>query len=222
MKWDKIKDKITFGLQFILYTMIKFWQFWLVLIIVLLAAWWLRGCRDDRISGKSEGLHIEHNDRIDITAEEVREAFPIAKMEFLTIETEELAEMSKKGFWGTSHLARIYPGKIRLGIDIAQLPPDWISIAGDTAKLRLPYPGLLEENFIDEAASRPFHETGSWTSAEREILYRKAHAAMMERSLTPARRQQARKSATEYFQHALFALGFKFVIISYSNSNTKK
>lgn len=222
MNWNKIKDKLLFAAQFLLYTMIKFWQVWLLLIALLLAAWWLRGCRDDRIAGNTRGLHIEHNSRIDITAEEVREAFPLAKMEFLTIETEELAEMSKNGFWGTSHLARIYPGKIRLGIDMTQLGPDWISVAGDTAKLRLPMPGLLEENFIDEAESRPFHESGSWSSAEREMLYRKAHAAMLERSLTPARRQEARKSATNYFSRALFALGFKYVIISYGNSPTGK
>ena len=215
MNWQKIKDKLLFALQFLLYTMVKFWQFWLALVVVLLAAWWLRSCRDDIIAGTKQGLHIEHNTRIDLTAEEVREAFPIAKLEFLTIETEELAEMSKSGIWGDSHLARIYPGTIRIGIDMAQLQPDWIEISGDTAKLHLPYPALLEENFIDEAASRPFHEKGNWSSAEREILYQKARKAMLQRALTPARKNEARQSATRHFSRALFALGFKFVIITY-------
>lgn len=215
MNWQKIKDKLLFGVQFLLYTMIKYWRFWLLLIALLILAWWLRGCRDDRIADKSESLHVEHNTQIDITAEEVRSAFTVAKLEFLTIETEELAEMSKTGLWGTSHLARIYPGKIRLGIDMSQLKPDWITVAKDTAKLQLPYPSLLEENFIDEASSRPFHEKGSWTPAEREMLYQKAHTAMLKRSLTPERKREARKAATSHFSRALFALGFKFVIIKY-------
>ena len=212
----KVWDKLVYFLLFVVYTMIKGWQIWLIMVCLVVAAIFFRQCRDERNSGnKLASLRLEKSTTIDVTPEEIRAIRNIGQWEFLSIETEEMAELYKKNALSVSQLSAIYSGTLRLGVDMAKAPDHWFTTKGDTAVLNLPAVGLLDNHFIDEARTRTFYESGTWTAAERESLYQKARTQMLKRCLTKANLLTARRNSTAHFSQMFFNFGFKFVIIQY-------
>ena len=106
----------------------------------------------------------------------------IGEWEFLQLTDEELIDTVKHGFFGDSELARIYYGTLRLGINLHQAPPGWIVQDKDTLRLSLPPIQLLDQDFIDEARTKAFFESGKWTEADRKQLYERAYSRMKQRS----------------------------------------
>lgn len=168
-------------------------------------------------------LNLVHNTRIDITPEEIRHLRALKQWEFLSLTTEELVEWHREGTFSDDHLARIYSGTLRLGIDLDQAPEDWlISLPDSACQLRLPPITLLDSQFIDEAHSRSFYEKGSIPPQAREELYQKARQAMLRRCLTPHNLQIAEEHARTQFTQVFSALGFKKIEISFIQSNSDK
>ena len=66
---------------------------------------------------------------------------------------------------------------------------------------------LLDKDFIDETRTRAFIETGSWTDADRELMYHRAYRMMIRRCMTAANIKSARDNATEQFSKMMRALG---------------
>jgi len=201
--------------RFLFRTSLSFWYVWVIIILLLIAAFWLRGCRDDLLQKGVMNVGVKHKAAIDLTPQEVRAIKRIGQWEFLTIRTEELVEINEKGLLRDKQLARIYPGVLRIGIDLDRADADWFTARGDTAVLKVPRPALLDSDFIDETRVRAFYERGTWPPEAREQLYQKARRHMLERHLTPDNLAVARKNATAHFSHLFFALGFKYVIVSY-------
>lgn len=168
------------------------------------------------------GVHVQltHTSTIDVTPEEIRQIKQIGQWEFLAIDTEELVDTTRKGFFSDSQLARIYRGTLRLGIDLEQASPDWFTAAGDTARLRLPDIVLLDKQFVDEARTRSFYESGKWTDADREALYQRARKAMLKRCFTAANRHEARENARHQFTSLFRNFGFQTVEIVFTPSST--
>lgn len=201
--------------RFLLRTAGSFWYVWVIIVLILLAAFWLRGCRDSMLQKGVVNVGVKHASSIDLTPQEVRAIKHIGQWEFLTIRTEELVEISEKGLLRDKQLARIYPGVLRIGVDLQRAPQDWFTARGDTAVLKVPRPALLDSNFIDETHVRAFYERGTWPAEAREQLYQKARSRMLERNLTAANLALARKNATAHFSRLFFALGYRFVIVTY-------
>ena len=66
---------------------------------------------------------------------------------------------------------------------------------------------LTDKDFIDETRTRAFIETGSWTDADRELMYHRAYRMMIRRCMTAANIKSARDNATEQFSKMMRALG---------------
>lgn len=181
-----------------------------VIIVLIAGALYLKGC-----SAPSATLTIEHSDRIDRTPQTVVAIREIGQWEFLSIADEELIDTTRRGFFSDDHLARIYYGTLRLGCDLQQLADDAVSVSGDSIRLLLPPITLLDQNFIDEAASRSFHESGKWKPADREALYRRAQQRMKSRALTQQNLQSAEDNGREQVTKMLTAMGFKNVEVSF-------
>ena len=122
----------------------------------------------------------------------------------------------RKGFFSDDHLVRIYYGTVRLGISMGWVEPGWVSNRGDTVVMTLPPIGLLDVDFIDEARTKSFYETGSWSHADREALYRKARQQMRNRALTPENEEKARENGRAQFQRMLKAMGYDKAIVRFS------
>jgi hypothetical protein len=181
-----------------------------VIVVLIAGALYLKGC-----SAPSATLTIEHSDRIDRTPQTVVAIREIGQWEFLSIADEELIDTTRRGFFSDDHLARIYYGTLRLGCDLQQLADDAVSVSGDSIRLLLPPITLLDQNFIDEAASRSFHESGKWKPADREALYRRAQQRMKSRALTQQNLRSAEDNGREQVTKMLTAMGFKNVEVSF-------
>ena len=179
------------------------------IILAIILLWWLiRGIQQTEIS-------LEADQSIDITPQQIESIRAIGQWEFLAISNEELVDTTRRGIFSDDHLARIYYGTVRLGIDMQKMDSTWITTQGDSITLWLPRPALLDNDFIDEARTKSFHESGRWTARDRETLYRRAEQRMLHYSLTPKNIETARKNGDVQMHRLLQSMGFKHVSVQW-------
>ena len=181
----------------------------IVLLAVISAAYLVKSCHGSSIT-------TSVNDKIDITPTQVAAIKEIGEWEFLSIEDEEMVDTTRKGLFSSDELIRIYSGTLRLGIDLGEAKDDWLTVVGDTLKVTLPRVKLLDEDFIDEAKTQPFFETGTWNDAAREAMYRRAREKMKRRCLTKENIESAENNATKQFFQMFKAMGFKYVEVRFA------
>ncbi len=182
-----------------------------IVAIVLGALWLVRACSQTEV-----GLDV--NEDINITPEQITSIKAIGEWEFLSIADEELVDTVRKGFFSDGHLSRIYYGTIRLGINLHQVEPGWVTASGDSLLVTLPAIGLLDRDFIDEARTKSFYESGKWSHQDREALYRRAYQKMLKHALTPENLRQARQNGEAQMQRLFQAMGYEHVTIRFSEA----
>jgi hypothetical protein len=176
-------------------------------IVALAVLWWL-------VSGISQSeVTLDVNQEIDLTPEQITSIEGIGEWEFLAIANEELVDTTRKGFFKDDHLVRIYYGTVRLGINMKNVEPGWIQTGGDSIVVTLPQPGLLDKNFIDEARTKSFFETGKWSHQDRDKLYQKAYRQMLTHCLTPANLRSARENGEALFTKMMKSIGYERVSV---------
>ena len=186
-----------------LYAIIAF-----VLLAVISAAYLARSCKDDSLT-----VHVD--DKIDITPTQVVKMKEIGEWEFLAVEDEEMVDTVRKRLFGSDELIRIYKGTLRLGIDLSEAGDDWIRLSGDTLRVTLPRVKLLDDDFIDEAATQAFFESGTWDDQARDDLYHRAKAKMKARCLTKENIASAEDNALKQFFQMFKAMGFDNVEVRF-------
>ena len=179
--------------------------------LVIVAVFWLRSCT------KGDHIEIGADEAIDATPTQIQSIKAIGEWEFLSVSLEELTDTVRKGFFSDDELSRIYYGTLRLGINMHQVEPGWLTAEGDSVSLSLPQVALLDRDFIDEARTKPFFETGSWKPEDREALYRQAHNRMLQHGLTKENLVAAEDNAREQITSLMKAMGFKKVTIIFKN-----
>lgn len=180
-----------------------------VIAVIGIATWWLAD------KNKDNSISIGTNQQIDITPTQIQSIKNIGQWSFLTINDEEMIDTVRTGFFSDDQLVRIYYGTLQLGIDMNDTSDEWITRSNDSIVILLPEVRLLDKNFIDEARTRSFMESGKWTSADRHALYRRAQAAMIRRCVTPANLRSAEQQAATQFDELMRAMGFNNVIIRF-------
>ena len=186
-----------------LYAIIAF-----VLLAVISAAYLARSCKDDSLTA-----HVD--DKIDITPTQVVKMKEIGEWEFLAVEDEEMVDTVRKRLFGSDELIRIYKGTLRLGVDLSEAGDDWIRLSGDTLRVTLPRVKLLDDDFIDEAATQAFFESGTWDDQARDDLYHRAKARMKARCLTKENIASAEDNALKQFFQMFKAMGFDNVEVRF-------
>lgn len=164
---------------------------------------------------KQTTVGLEVDDRIDITPQQIESIKEIGEWEFLSVSDEELVDTVRKGFFTDDHLVRIYYGTVRLGVNLHQVKPNWITTQGDSIEVILPKVGLLDRDFIDEARTKSFYESGSWTPKDREALYQRAYRQMKAHCLTPQNLESARQNGEAQFQRMMKSMGFNHVSVTF-------
>ena len=178
------------------------------IVVVLLAVWLYRSLSDAR-------LEMGADDSIGLTPTQIESIKAVGEWEFLSISTEELIDTTRKRLFSDDHLVRIYYGTLRLGVNMKNVESGWIQQRNDTLFLTLPKVGLLDKDFIDEARTKPFYESGSWTAEDREALYKQAYRKMIAHCLTPANLNTAEENARESFRKMLRSMGYKNIDIKF-------
>lgn len=166
-------------------------------------------------TARESEARVEVNDRIGITPEQIQSIKAIGEWEFLSVATEEMVDTVRRGIFTDDHLVRIYYGTLRLGINLNHVAGDWIKAQGDSVFMQLPPIELLDSDFIDEARTQSFYESGRWTPADREALYQRAKQRMRATALTETNLGNARDHADAQFRQLLRAMGFSHIIIRF-------
>ena len=192
---------------------IRLFAFCAILLLVALTGLWLFMRSHTVFSAR-----MESSNKIGLTPEQIQSIKDIGQWEFLSISEEELVDTTRKGLFSDDHLVRIYQGTLRIGVDLQQLDEQSISFIGDTLCIELPPIHLLDEDFVDEANSRSFHESGRWSSNAREALYQKAKLQMKAHALTPENYQQAQAYGETEVERLLRNMGFEHTMISFQTA----
>lgn len=181
-----------------------------IILLAILVGWIYRDV-------KNSSIEIGADQTIDITPEQIKSIKAIGEWEFLSISDEEMVDTIRKGIFSDDHLVRIYYGTMRLGINLKQVEPGWIVTRGDTISVTLPPIGLLDRDFIDEARTKSFYESGSWEAKDREALLKRAYHRMLRRGLTPQNLQSARENGDAQVRQVLRSMGFQQISIKYKD-----
>ena len=179
-----------------------------VIAVILIAVWLYRSLGDARIE-------MGADDSIGLTPTQIESIKAVGEWEFLSVSTEELVDTSRKRLFSDDQLVRIYYGTLRIGVNMKQVAPGWIQQRNDTLFLTLPKVGLLDHDFIDEARTKSFFESGTWKAADREALYKRAYKKMIAHCLTPANLRTAEDNARESFRKMLRSMGYQKVEIKF-------
>lgn len=167
---------------------------------------------------KDNEVAVEPQQQVELSPTQVRSIEAIGQWEFLAVSDEELVDTIRKGFFYDDQLTRIYYGTLRLGVDMSRVQEGWVTMRGDTIVCTLPPVQLLDKNFIDEARTRSFYESGKWSNADREALYLKACDMMRRRCLTAQNMNTARDNGRTQFRHLLQTMGFDKVVVKYEDN----
>ena len=186
---------------------VKYSQYLFVAIVALCLVIWLT------VSFKKTEVSVDVDQKINVTPEQIESIKAIGEWEFLSIADEEMVDTMRKGIFSDDHLVRIYYGTVRLGINMHQVEPGWISASGDSIEVTLPKIGLLDRDFIDEARTKSFHESGRWKAADREAMYRKAYKKMLKRCVTPENIKSAKHNGEEQFRQIMKSMGYEHIAI---------
>lgn len=176
--------------------------------IALMLLWMVYG------PGESNVVTTERVERVMLTPTQIKSIESIGEWEFLAVSDEEIVDTVSHGFFGDSELIRIYYGTLRMGIDLRQARKGWIRLEGDTVCADLPPVRLLGNEFIDEARTQTFYETGTWTAADRKRLYLKASRIMRQRVVNRDNLNKASQQVEAQMDKLLHAMGFEHVRIT--------
>lgn len=166
-------------------------------------------------ASRNNEISLSADNSIDITPEQIQSIKDIGEWEFLSVTDEEMVDTTRRRLLATDRLVRIYYGTMRLGINMHHVRPGWIRTSGDSVSVTLPPVTLLDLDFIDEARTRSFYESGRWTAADREAMYRRAHRMMTARGLTPSNINSARNNADAQMRSLLRSIGFRHITVRF-------
>lgn len=167
-----------------------------VLALIGAIVWFGSKMKDDKIVFGADQT-------IDVTPTMVDKMQSIGQWEFLSISDEELVDTIRKGIFSDDELVRIYYGTLRLGIDFKSCTDEWIHQEEDSIVVTLPEVQLLDSNFIDEARTNSFFESGKWSNEDRKNMYNRARQRMLKRCLNEENLRKARENAQVQIQHML-------------------
>ena len=185
-----------------------------VVLVIILAA-----IAVYKVTQTSVGVDVDN--KIELTPTQITSMEAIGEWEFLSISDEEMVDTVRRGFFSDDELVRIYYGTLRLGIDMHKLEPGWIEQKGDSIIVKLPPIGLLDTDFIDEARTQSFFQSGSWSEKDLATLYKRAYYNMKKLCMTPENLRSAEDNAVTQFHQLLRTMGFKNVIVRIGNTPEK-
>ena len=165
---------------------------------------------------KNEVEVVPDNQKVEVTPIQIKSVQDIGQWEFLSVTDEELVDsVESRILGGQKKIVRIYYGTLRLGVDLSKLGEDDVVLRGDTVDVTLPAVELLDPDFIDEARTKSFYESGSWDQNTRAALYKKARHQMLARCLTRDNIHIAQYNAVDEVTRVFKAMGFVYVDVHF-------
>lgn len=182
-----------------------------ILLGIIAIFFWLKSATKDNY------IELGSSEAIEPTPTQIQSIKDIGEWEFLSVSAEEMVDTIRKGFFSNDELVRIYYGTLRLGVNMHQVEPGWIVTKGDTIEVTMPKIGLLDKDFIDEAKTKPFYESGKWSNNDREALYKKAYRQMIQHCLTKENLEAAKANGENQVRNMMQQLGYKKITILFGD-----
>lgn len=182
-----------------------------ILLALIAIFFWVRNATEDNY------IELGSSEAIDPTPTQIQAIKDIGEWEFLSISAEEMVDTVRKGFFSNDELVRIYYGTLRIGVNMHQVEPGWIKAKGDSIEMTMPKIGLLDKDFIDEAKTKPFFESGKWSPQDREALYKKAYRQMIQHCLTKENLEAAKANGEAQMKQMMQQLGYKKITILFGD-----
>lgn len=164
-----------------------------------------------RRCSNEEFVKIERNSNISPTPNIITEMKNIGKWEFLSVGMEELIDTTK-GVLFKNKLSAVYYGKLSYGIDFDNVKENWFVQNGDTVCVFLPKVTLLNDYFLDEAATKTVFESGSFSSKDKEDMRDRAIERMLAKGDRMGYRESAQENAKTQISIFLNNLGINNVV----------
>ena len=165
---------------------------------------------------KNEVEVVPDNQKVEVTPIQIKSVQDIGQWEFLSVTDEELVDsVESRILGGQKKIVRIYYGTLRLGVDLSKLGANDVTLRGDTVDVKLPKVELLDPDFIDEARTKSFYESGSWDQGTRAALFKKARQQMLARCLTRDNIHIAQYNAVDEVTRVFKAMGFVYVDVHF-------
>lgn len=190
-------------------TYIKIGLVALIAVLLIAAFFWLKNLT------KGDHIDLGADTEINLTPTQIQSMKAIGEWEFLSISAEELVDTVRKGLFSDDELVRIYYGTLRIGLNMHQVEPGWITAQGDSVTMILPKIGLLDKDFIDEARTKPFFEKGTWKPSDRDEMYKKAYGLMLKHCLTKENLKAAEMNADLQMRNMMQSMGYNHVKITF-------
>lgn len=188
-------------------------------LIALLAAAWVRCSRSDEPIAE---FKLVSEKEIAVTPQVVKSIKDIRQWEFVKLTDEEVIDTVRKvALWPDDRLVLVFYGTPRIGIDLSDASDNWVVNRNDSIILTLPQPRLLDTNFIDEALTEVFAQSGKWSASDRERMYESARSKMVARALSDDNLQRVRNAAQERFSTIFMSLGAANVEMRYAGDAEK-
>ena len=182
-----------------------------ILLALIAIFFWVKNATEDNY------IELGSSEAIDPTPTQIQAIKDIGEWEFLSISAEEMVDTVRKGFFSNDELVRIYYGTLRIGVNMHQVEPGWIKANGDSIEMTMPKIGLLDKDFIDEAKTKPFFESGKWSPQDREALYKKAYSQMIQHCLTKENLEAAKANGEAQMKQMMQQLGYKKITILFGD-----
>ena len=165
---------------------------------------------------KNEVEMVPDNQKVEVTPIQIKSVQDIGQWEFLSVTDEELVDsVESRILGGQKKIVRIYYGTLRLGVDLSKLGANDVTLRGDTVDVKPPKVELLDPDFIDEARTKSFYESGSWDQGTRAALFKKARQQMLARCLTRDNIHIAQYNAVDEVTRVFKAMGFVYVDVHF-------
>lgn len=186
-----------------------------IAIIALIAAIVIGSWLWRAMEQAAPSITVSDRREIGLLPTQVQSIRNIGQWEFLSVDDEELVDTMRRGFLFDDHLAYIYRGTLRLGIDMQNIREEDISVSADSISIHLPQVGLLDDSFIDETRTEIFFESGQWTADVHDELNRHAKEQMKARALTTENRRRAQQLAEQQIRQLFQAMGYSHVALTF-------
>lgn len=186
-------------------------------VIVFGLVWIIYELRTCSFKTETE-IGTRENIQVEETPLELNSIRRIGQWEFLSISMEEMIDSTKRGLLFDDRMVCIYRGTLSLGLNMEQCDSSWIVSCNKEKKsivLSLPPITQLDRRFINEAQTRVFLESGSWSEREKAQLYQKAQQKMQRFALSPENRKTAEKHARYQITKLMHSMGFDDVTVSF-------
>lgn len=140
---------------------------------------------------------------------------PILQLRSMQVNPSCKIDTIKEHFFSDDRIVCSYSGTINIGIDFADTLHNWATKKGDSVFIKLPNVKILNtDSWVITGRSIPI-EKGKWTNEDMAEIENRANQKLCD--IAKESYPEAEANARKYINEKLYAMGFKYIDITFGN-----